>query len=143
LKALFLSILLTLTLYAQEISDIKAKIIINIAHVIMPKKTTPIKVYNTNHYFNKIFTTYYALKKVKDYHKADIILTNDSSKFRDYAKMHNVHIISTKYQDYKNNQIIDECAFFWQKGRPNILLNSKLFQRKKIKVPKSFTKYSD
>jgi len=109
----------------------------------MPEKTTAIQVYNTDHYFNDIFTTDYALKKVKDYHEADIILTNDSSKFRDYVKTHNVTIISTKYQDYKNNQTIDECAFFWQKGRPNILLNSKIFQLKKIKIPKSFAQYMD
>lgn len=143
MKILFVTIFLALTLHAHDTSDIKAKIIISIAHVLMPEKTTAIKVYNTDHYFNEIFTTDYALKKVKDYHEADIILTNDSSKFRDYAKRHNVHIISTKYQDYKNNQSIDECAFFWQKGRPNILLNSKIFQLKKIKIPKSFAQYAD
>lgn len=140
LKKIVIFLLMICSLYADSISDIKAKIIENIAKTFTHKKV--IKIYNQDPYFNDIFNANPNFKRVYTYRDADIILTKDSSMFKNLPGNDKLpFIISTKYKDYKNNKDIDIGAFFWQKGRPNLILNAKIIQENYIKIPKEYNKF--
>lgn len=48
-------------------------------------------------------------------------------------------IFGTRYFHLKNNDVVG--AFFWQKGRPNILFYQKRLEKKGIKLDQKFRKY--
>ncbi len=140
MKKITLLTLLILCSYGNEIDILKTKIIENIAHIFIKKRV--IKVYDTDPYFYDIFKTNKNLVRVYSYEKADLILTGDSSFFKTLKNKKNIPcIISTKYKDYKNHTDIDVGAFFWQKGRPNIILNTKILQKEDIVIPKEYDKF--
>ena len=138
MKNVFLILLLSISLYANNLDVIKAKIVLELGHIITHNKI--IKVYNTDPYFDNIFKENPQLQKVMDYKKADLILTSESS---DFPKNSALNIISTNYRDYTKNKQKDFGAFFWQKGRPNILLNRHILESRNIKVQTIYRKYLD
>jgi len=140
LKKIIILFFAIITLFADSVSGIKAKIIENIAHTFVDKKI--IKIYNLDPYFNDIFKANKNFVKVNSFDKADIVLTSNSSLFKNMANKEKApFIISTRYKDYKNNKNIDIGAFFWQKGRPNLILNAKIIKEKYIKIPKEYNKF--
>ena len=138
MKNLFLILLLSISLYANNLDAIKANIVLELGHIITHNKV--IKVYNTDPYFDNIFKENAQLQKVMDYKKADLILTSQSLIF---PKNSGLNIISTNYRDYKKYKQKDLGAFFWQKGRPNILLNRHILESRNIKVQTIYHKYLD
>lgn len=141
MKKLFIISLLFLFSYSDILSKIKAQIILNIAHLLTNKKI--VKIYVNDSTFLDIFTNEKELKRVKNCFLADIIITNDSKNIQKECKKKELNIISTTYQDYKQNRSVDFGAFFWQKGRPNMLINSKIIKERNISIPKSYYKYLD
>ena len=142
LKNLIIVVLLFSILYSNDIlSKIKAQIILNIAHLIT--KENIVKIYVDDPDFLDIFKNKQAIKQVKDCFKADIIITENSKNIQNNCKKKELNIISTTYKDYKQNRSIDFGAFFWQKGRPNMLINSKVIKERNISIPRSYYKYLD
>jgi len=140
LKKIFFVIFLSLSLFGNNLSSLKAKIIQNIANIFTNKGM--IKIYNTDHYFDDIFKNDKYLIKVNSYDKADLILTNNSDFFKQINNKYNLPpIISTKYEDYKKHKDLDIGAFFWQKGRPNLVLNSKIIHKRYKNIPKEYIKF--
>lgn len=123
--------------YASSTADIKAKIIENISRVFIKNKI--IKLYVADKTFNDVFNVNKNLQRVTKIKDANIILTNDSAKFKDLKSP--IYVISTSYKDYKNALSFDCAAFFWQKGRPNLILNSKVIKDKKIKLSKQYNRF--
>ncbi|MFK5938672.1 MAG: hypothetical protein QM497_09795 [Sulfurimonas sp.] len=138
MKKLFLLFLLITSGHANSLENTKANIILELGHIVTNNKV--IKIYNTDSYFKNIFKENTQLQEVTDYKKADLILTQDSSNF---SKNSNLNIISTRYRDYKKYKKRDIGAFFWQKGRPNILLNRNSLARRNIKIQETYRKYLD
>jgi len=141
LKKIIIILLSILTLNSDTLSDIKAQIILNIAHLITHKKD--INIYLDDPSFLDIFKTNKNIHRVFNCFNADLIITKDSKIMRKLCENKQTNIISTRYKDYKQNNDIDFGAFFWQKGRPNILINSKIIQRRSMHLPKSYYKYLD
>ncbi len=141
LKKSIIASLTFITLYGNTLLDIKAQIISSIAHLVANKKN--IKIYVDDPAFEDIFKADKNIRRVYKCYNADVILTKNSKNIRQICKKKEVNIISTKYKDYKQNNNVDIGAFFWQKGRPNLLINSKIIQQRNISVPKSFLKYMD
>jgi len=140
LKNLLIFILLFSNSFANnQIAVLKTKIIKDIANILIKKKI--IKVYVSDPDFYDIFHINKHIVKADGPTQANLILTNNSLK---YAKLKNKPcIISTNYQDYKNHTSIDIGAFFWQKGRPNIILNEKMLKQKHITLPKQYDQYAE
>ena len=129
------------TLFGDTLSQIKAQIILNIAHIITHNKI--VKIYVDDPSFLDIFQNRHNIIRVMNCFRADIIITKNSKNIKQKCKNKQVNIISTTYRDYKQNSNIDFGAFFWQKGRPNMLINSKIIQKRNIHLSRSYYKYLD
>lgn len=141
MKKLIVFFLAAISLYSITLSEIKAQIILSIAHLLTNKKS--IKIYIDDPSFLDILKTAKNIHRVDKCYKADIIITKNSRKIKKMCKDKEANIISTRYKDYKQNSDIDFGAFFWQKGRPNMLINSKIIQKRNMRLPKSYLKYLD
>ncbi len=128
-------------LYSNTLSQIKAQIILNIARLVTHKKT--VKIYVDDPSFLDIFKNNNDIKRVSNCFQADVVITKNSQNIKKQCKKKQINIISTTYKDYKQNSDIDFGAFFWQKGRPNMLINSKIIQKRSISLPRSYYKYLD
>jgi hypothetical protein len=130
-----------MALYSITLSEIKAQIILSIAHLLTNKKT--VNIYLDDPSFSDIFKTDKKIHRVDKCFKADLIITKNSKNIKRMCQNKRANIISTRYKDYKQNSDIDFGAFFWQKGRPNMLINSKIIQKRRIRLPRSYLKYLD
>lgn len=128
-------------LYSNTLSQIKAQIILSIAHLVTHKKI--VKIYVDDPSFLDIFKNSGYIKRVSNCFQADVVITKNSQNIKKQCKKKQINIISTTYKDYKQNSDIDFGAFFWQKGRPNMLINSKIIQKRSISLPRSYFKYLD
>ncbi len=134
-----LLILIAIFSYAGVATTLKEKIIENISTIFINKKI--IKIYIADPSFADIFKKNAKFKKVEAPKNADIILTKDSSKYKNINL--SACIISTNYRDYSHFTDIDCGAFFWQKGRPNLILNASIIKERKIKIPKQYNRYTE
>ena len=50
-------------------------------------------------------------------------------------------VITLSYKDYVRHTDRAAGAFFWQKGRPNIIINARYLKRAAIRVPESYEPY--
>ena len=143
LKKFIMIFMIVFTLYGDALSKIKAQIILNIAHLITDKSV--VKIYVDDPDFMDIFKDSDKIKRVTNCFQADLIITKDSKSMLKLCNkhQHHVNIISTTYKDYKQNKDVSFGAFFWQKGRANMLLNSKIIQKEDINIPQSYQKYLD
>ena len=128
-------------LYSNTLSQLKAQIILNIARLVTHKKI--VKIYVDDPSFLDIFKNNNYIKRASNCFRADVVITKNSQHIKKQCKKKQINIISTKYRDYKQNSDIDFGAFFWQKGRPNMLINSKIIQKRSMQIPRSYYKYLD
>ena len=141
LKKLVILILLFCISYSDILAKLKSQIILSIAHLATDKNI--VNIYVDDPTFLDIFENKKDIKRAKDCFKADIIITKDSKNIQKECKKKEMNIISTAYKDYKQNRDIDFGAFFWQKGRPNMLINSKIIKERNMNIPKSYYRYLD
>ncbi len=130
--------MIALCSFADTTAFIKAQIIQDITQVLSKKDR--VKICNKDPNFQDIF------KENKNFiqttcKNADFIITADSKNYKNLTKKDKILIISTSYRDYQNNKQTDIAAFFWQKGRPNLILNAKILKEKGITLPKIYKKY--
>ena len=77
------------------------------------------------------------LKVVTDCTKADMVILSTNKDIPATCK--GKILFGTRYSHLKNKEVIG--AFFWQKGRPNILFYEKRLKKNNIKLDSSFDKY--
>ncbi len=130
--------MIALCSFADTTASIKAQIIKDITQVLSKKDR--VKICNKDPNFQDIFdeNENFTQTTCKN---ADFIITADSKNYKNLIKKDKIFIISTSYRDYENNKQTDIAAFFWQKGRPNLILNAKLLKKIGIKVPKTYKNY--
>lgn len=77
------------------------------------------------------------LNIITDCSNADLVILSSTKEIPKECK--DKILFGTRYSHLKNTQVIG--AFFWQKGRPNILFYKKRLDEKNIKLNSSFDKY--
>ena len=121
------------TVYASD--DKKASSIFNMIVKNITKKA------NTNIYLHtdvKSLKTYPGgLKIVESCSKAEVVILSTTKNIPN--ECNNKILFGTRYSHLKNKNVIG--AFFWQKGRPNILFYKKHLKKNSIKLDSSFDKY--
>jgi len=132
MKILLILFLVT-TIYASDLklaSSIFEKITVAISHEDKPK----IYVYS---HIDAIEECHEKFNLVDNCIDADIVLLstikNIPSTCRDKI------LFGTRYKHLKNKNVIG--AFFWQKGRPNVLFYKDRLDKKNIKLDVSLNKY--
>ena len=131
-KIFLISILIT-TIYANDVK-LAASIFNEIVSSITHKKNAVVflhdKIQSVSKYPGKLHV-------IKDCSRADVVLL---STVKDIPKECDSKILfGTRYSHLKNKNVIG--AFFWQKGRPNILFYKDRLKKHNIKLDKSFDKY--
>jgi len=69
---------------------------------------------------------------------ADIVFLSNEGDIENNCKAK--YIFSTSYYGYKTSQKV-VGSFFWQKGRPNIIIKSAMIKKLDVKLSKQFQKY--
>ena len=137
---LLICILLSLCSFAKDNSlSIEKKILTKISHVLVPEK----KVISIWYFGSKIPL---ALSKnsffniVDDYKKADLIIIDEIG-WKVKLDLH-IPIVVLDYSFLKEYPTA-VGAYFWQKGRPNIVLITPRIDKIGIKLPKEFERYAE
>ena len=133
MKVIFLIFLLLSTIFAdnwQKKSSIFDMIITN----LIIKKN--IKVYLHTH-IESIEHFPHDLIIVKNCEDADIVILSTLNNVPKSCE--NKILFGTKYSHLQDKKVIG--AFFWQKGRPNILLYRHRLEKNNIKMSTNFDKY--
>ena len=74
--------------------------------------------------------------------EAKVIVTCDIDRSRPpEGYRENQVVITLSYRDYTRHLDRAAGAFFWQKGRPNIIINARYLKRAAIRVPESYEPY--
>ncbi len=133
MRKIFILLLFISSLFSYDVLVVKAKILSKIAHEVIKKNVVNIYVEDrdlqkTKGLVSSIRYTFYE--------EADIVFVSNMSSIKKNKK----YIFSTSYYIYQNNPDI-LGAFFWQKGRPNIIIKSQKSKNLNISFSKSFQKY--
>ncbi len=135
LKILFLIVISITSLFSSNILKLQAEILSSIAHTLIHKKY--IKVCVNDKKLAGV-SKYCKTLKFVSCSKADIVFTSKDDNISKKCKTN--LIFSTSYYSYEHSPMV-VGAFFWQKGRPNIIFRKKKLEHLSIKLPKEFQKY--
>ena len=131
----------SLSLFANdEAKELRMRIIGALAHTVTEKEY-PV-VYVDDEEFKNFDVRKFGFVLTKNCSKSDVIFTkNISLLLQDCFVSNDKKLFVLSYRDYIKNEQKVIGAFFWQKGRPNIILNKELLKKYSIKVPKDYEKY--
>lgn len=133
MKKIFLSLLIITSLYANDIK-LASKIFNNIISEITQKTNS--KVYlHTN--IKSLEEYQGSIVEVYDCEEADVVILSTLKNIPD--KCNGKVLFGTRYYHLKNKKVIG--AFFWQKGRPNILFYQKRLYEHSIYLSTEFNQY--
>ncbi len=137
---LLIFILLSLCAFAEDNSfSIEKKILTKISHVLVPEK----KVISIWYFGSKIplsLSNNSFFDIVDDYKKADLIIIDEIG-WKVKLDLH-IPIVVLEYsllKDYPDAV----GAYFWQKGRPNIVMITPRIDKIGIKLPAEFKRYAE
>ena len=130
---LLLILILTITVHASD--NKKASDIFNLLVKEITKKASPnVYLFKGN---SSIEEYPGSLNIVTECNKADLIILSTT---RNIPKGCLEKILfGTRYSHLKNSNVVG--AFFWQKGRPNILFYKKRLEKNNLKLDSSFNRY--
>ncbi|NPA65719.1 MAG: hypothetical protein GXO11_02435 [Epsilonproteobacteria bacterium] len=124
----------------EEAKILKLKIISALSHTVS-QKSLPL-VYLDEYDLHVKDTKRFGFILKKDCQEADIIFTNNASALpQECLDIDRHKLFTLSYKEYLQYESTAIGAFFWQKGRPNIILNRKLIQYYKLEIPKDYKKY--
>jgi hypothetical protein len=122
--------------YAYDLSLAKKNLIENITSVFV--KDNLKKIYINSYFFNDIKNSFnYPYKIVESCQKADICFVD---KIESKKLLKEKIIFITNYPGFLNHKD-GVGSFFWQKGRPTILIRKKAITSRDIHLPKSYKKF--
>ncbi|BDY11717.1 hypothetical protein [Hydrogenimonas cancrithermarum] len=141
MKRIALFFLLTTLLFGFDPARYKAKIVENIALILLHRQE--VWIFTDDPSFKSIFKYDPKLKKASSCSKAEFILSRRLEVHRKVFEQNSSSqfFFATSYRDYLKNKDVAIGAFFWQKGRPTLLFNKKLLQRHNISLPEKYRKY--
>ena len=132
IKIIFIFLLIT-TVNAGDIkkaSSIFNMVIKNIAHKNTPKVYLHVEIESIKKYPKD-------LKITTNCSDADVVVLSTLKNIPSTCK--DKILFGTRYSHLKNNNVVG--AFFWQKGRPNILFYKKRLDKYNIRLGSGFDKY--
>jgi len=132
LKKLLIMILYITHLFATDV-ELAQSIYESIFSSIAPNKN--LKVY-TDKRIDALSLKSDYFTMVQTCKDADIIVITNSDMVQ---KCQHKLIFGTRYHHLDNNYVVG--AFFWQKGRPNIVFSADVLSKNNIILPISFEKY--
>ncbi len=116
-------------------SHTETKIIERIAESLFPKQT--ITAWGETDYQKNVIRQYKKIKEAVNSSDADLIIV---SKNLSQNLSSNTVIITTEYEFLKKNERVIG-AFFWQKGRPNLLFLRPRMEKANISLGHEFNRY--
>jgi len=138
-SAALLLILFTLS-FAGSPDSIKAKIIGKVATSLLD--VSVVFIYTDDPAYEKIFEEEENLIETSSCSDADMVLSSRLEEYRSICPPTSQRLyFATSYEDYLKNRDAAVGAFFWQKGRPNLILNEKRLKELKIRLPSEFDNY--
>ncbi len=135
MKIFILSILFISSIFGSGVKKLEAQILSSIAHTLVHKRNINICIDDKN---LKGIEKYSKTLKLVSCGKADIVFTSNDNEIDKKCKTS--LIFSTSYYLYEHSPMV-VGAFFWQKGRPNIIFRKKQLEHLGIVLPKNFKKY--
>ena len=135
MKIFLLSLIVISSLFSSNVKKLEAQILSSIAHSLVHKRSVNICIDDKNFVGIKKYTKNL---NVVSCGKADIVFTSKDDNMDKKCKTS--LIFSTSYYLYEHSPMI-VGAFFWQKGRPNIIFRQKQLENLGINLPKDFRKY--
>ena len=104
-----------------------------ILYAIFPQKNT-IKIWVDDKKLANLLNHMKRVKIIDEYNKADILILKN----RDDIDPKDKRIFVDGYRMFKKYKNVALGGFYWQKGRPNVILLKKNLNRFAITLPKSF-----
>ena len=135
MKILLLTIFAISSLLSSDIGQLKAQILSTIAHALIDKDSLNVCLDDKDLESPKKYAK--SLKFVSC-SKADIVFTSKTKDIN--MKCKTGLVFATSYYLYRHSPMV-VGAFFWQKGRPNIIFRKKQLEKLGIKLPREFSKY--
>ncbi len=136
MKKIILFLFIVTSLFSFNAIDIQIKILSKIAHEVVKKDVVKIYTDKRDFYKKKLSST--DIKFVSSIDKADIVFV--SNRYELLKCSHKPYILTTSYQLYKLNPDV-LGVFFWQKGRPNIIIRKKVSKEKRLSFSSDFQKF--
>ena len=137
MRKLLLVCLLGVTLFALSARELKLQIIRTLASLYTPKEHPVIYLESLPEEAIREQRAF-----VVDCRRADVLFVEDIDRFLQRCPIRKGQILFTlSYHDYIAHKERAAGAFFWQKGRPNIVLNKALLKRLGIELPPKYDKY--
>lgn len=135
MKIILIVFFLILSLHSKDVSELKVEILSAISHSLMHKDK--INIYVDDPTLSKNKNKNIKLSFV-EYKNADIVFTSDVNIVKSLDNK--AIVFATTYYAYAHLPHA-VGAFFWQKGRPNIIFSEKRLKELSIKLPNKFDKY--
>ena len=137
MKAFVLIFVIISAIFASNVEKIEAQLLSTIAHGLVHKRVINVCVDDPS---LKGAGKYFKKMKLVSCDKADVVFTlHDKSIMK---KCKTSLIFSTSYYLFEHSPMI-VGAFFWQKGRPNIIFRKKQLKHLGINLPKDLMMYTD
>ena len=135
MKIFLISLLSVSFLFSFDALHVKAEILSKIAHEFVHKDIVNIYTDDKDLIKTKGLVPSLNYTNIED---SDIVFLSslDTIETKSKAK----YIFSTSYYVYKTSQKVIG-SFFWQKGRPNIIIKSSILKKSNIKLSMAFQKY--
>jgi len=130
---LVLFLLIGTGIYANDM-QLEAAIFNKVIMAITQKQSPKVYIYRSNEALQSYPGKLEIVARCKD---ADIVILSTLKALPEACK--NKILFGTRYQHLYENRVIG--AFFWQKGRPNILFYEQRLDFNHIKLDVSFNKY--
>jgi len=141
LLSILLLVLATVVSMAGDASTLKMRIVENLAHLLVQDEAVP-KVYIDPRLRLPLDGKNLSIEPVKDCRKAQILFVTDIDSLEKRCPLvRQRRIVTFSYRDYLRHRSLATGAFFWQKGRPNIVINAKMVKRFGLRIPRAYEKY--
>ena len=135
MKTLLILLISAISLFSFDVLSVKAEILSKIAKELVKKDVVNIYVDDEDLIKTKGLVPSLNYTTCKE---ADVLFISNKDKLDKVCK--DKYIFSTSYYLYQNSQEVIG-AFFWQKGRPNIIIKSAMIEKLEITLSKPFQKY--
>jgi len=137
LKVFVLILLAISAIFASNVEKLEAQLLSTIAHGLVHKREINVCVDDPS---LKGVGKYFKNINIVSCGKADLVFTSHDKDIMQKCKTNLV--FSTSYYLYEHSPMI-VGAFFWQKGRPNIVFREKRLSHLGISLPKNLRQYAD
>ncbi|MEA1919919.1 MAG: hypothetical protein U9N52_08780 [Campylobacterota bacterium] len=132
MKKTSLILALCFSVFADD-NDIARKIYLSIAQEVTHKEKTIFYVHGSVDALDAL-----SVKKINDCDSADIVILSTWKKLPKSCL--NKPLFTTRYRIFTNKKKVFG-AFFWQKGRPNIIFSQKRLNEQNISLSSEFDRF--